>query len=172
MLPFNNPAHYGYISPARFNFLFGVLSDVCKSRGYLHWQPTEPSVLAACETPRNLLKYIEESTGREFPLEQTNQMWLEYQLLTMAANPQESPGFTGLYCYTQSNRDEKDIASRHPERVMNKRFGMFEIEALIDFEGYLSLMEEILVALGVNKNHIVRISYRSACIALGRNPDL
>jgi len=172
MLPFNPPAHYGYISPARFHALFGALSEVCKSKGYLHWQPTEPSVLAACEDPQNLLYYIEESTGRVFPLEQTNQMWYEYQLLTMAANLQDYPGFNGLYGYTKSNRDEKNIANRHPLRVVNKLFGMFEIEALIDFEGYLNLQEEILVALGVKERHIVRISYRSACVALGRNPDL
>lgn len=167
MLPYNNPAHYGYIAPKRFHYLFYAISEVLNGKGYCLWLPSEPSILAACESPETLLQYKEESTGRKFPLDQTNQMWFEYQLLEMG----ENAGLTGLYCLTVSNRDEKNLEKRHPSRVVNKRFTMFEIEGLIDFEGYLQLMTELLVNLGVKERHLIRLSYRSACIALGRDPD-
>ena len=169
MLPFNNPAHYGYVAPRRFSFLFGAITEAL-GEGYLLWQPTEPSYLAACEDPQNLLQFIEESTGRVFPLEQTNQMWLEYMIMLMAADGEIEAG-EGLISLTKSRRDEKNTAQRHPARIINKEFGMIEFEGLINFAEYLDTMERIVLALGFKERHTTRITYAEACIALHQDPE-
>src|SRR3989338_9376053 len=55
------------------------------------------SILAACEDPRTIAQF--HYAGKAWPLPQTGQMWLEYELLT---NPQA----TGFYCISTSYRNE------------------------------------------------------------------
>lgn len=74
------------------------------------------SILAACEDPNNLTEF--KFGGRCFPLPQTGQMWLEYELMN-------NPGVPGVFCITTSYRDEPNpIPGRH-----DKIFPMFEFEA-------------------------------------------
>src|SRR5262249_48856361 len=74
------------------------------------------SILAACEDPKTVRKFS--FTNTIWPLPQTGQMWLEYELL-------KNPGVPGVFCVTTSYRDEPTpIPGRH-ERI----FPMFEFES-------------------------------------------
>jgi len=112
--------------------------------------PTQPrlSILAACEDPETVTSFSYE--GLVWPLPQTGQMWLEYELLT---NP-ETPGF---YCISTSYRNEPNpVEGRH-----DKIFPMIEFEthggmnALRDFEA------EVCSHLGLEKPIV--LNYEDAC---------
>ena len=93
------------------------------------------SILAACEQPKTITDYS--IGGKTFPLPQTGQMWLEYEML-------KNPSWPGVFCITTSYRDEKNpIQGRH-ERV----FPMFEFESLGGFEELKKLEKELLAHLG------------------------
>ena len=73
------------------------------------------SILAACEDPFNVATY--EYAGEVWPLPQTGQMWLEYELLT-------KPSSKGFFCVSTSYRQEPNaVAGRH-----DIIFPMFEFE--------------------------------------------
>ncbi len=93
------------------------------------------SILAACEQPKTITSY--HIGGQTFPLPQTGQMWLEYEML-------QNPTWNGVFCITTSYRDEPNpIAGRH-ERI----FPMFEFESRGDFNDLKKLEEELLLFLG------------------------
>lgn len=93
------------------------------------------SILAACEQPRTITEY--RIGGQIFPLPQTGQMWLEYELL-------KNPSWPGVFCVTTSYRDEKNpIEGRH-DRV----FPMFEFESHGGFFELKKIEEELLEFLG------------------------
>lgn len=74
------------------------------------------SILAACEDPTTVATY--EYENNTWPLPQTGQMWLEYELLTQ-------PHLPGVFCVSTSYRNEPNpIPGRH-----DKIFPMFEFEA-------------------------------------------
>ena len=63
------------------------------------------SILAACEDPSTINTYS--MFGDVWPLPQTGQMWLEYELLT-------KPDVKGYFCITSSYRgEEAPIPGRH-----------------------------------------------------------
>ena len=167
MIPSNNKKDYGYIDPRTFNHIASILRHECEKQDFLWWQPSEPSILAACEDPETLLSYTENSTGRIFPLQQTNQMWLEYALLQSI---KDNTYISGLYCITESHRDEVNQKNRHKDRLINKRFNMFEIEMLGDFDMYLHFFTSLLTALGIKDEHIKTVSYYQACQVLNKDP--
>lgn len=97
------------------------------------------SILAACEQPETIVKI--NYCGKNWPLPQTGQMWLEYEILT---KPQLS---TGVFCRTTSYREEKNpIEGRHMVC-----FPLFEFETLGTFEYLLELLDELLEFLGYSK---------------------
>lgn len=74
------------------------------------------SILAACEDPKTITQF--NFSGTQYPLPQTGQMWLEYELLN-------NPTAPGVFCITTSYRNEPNpIPGRH-----EKIFPMFEFEA-------------------------------------------
>ena len=74
------------------------------------------SILAACEDPTTIATYSYQ--GDLWPLPQTGQMWLEYELL-------HNPSLPGVFCVSTSYRNEPNpIAGRH-ELI----FLMFEFES-------------------------------------------
>ena len=79
------PAH---IDPVEFHKTVRKLRDFFESRGFIevHTQ-SRLSILAACEDPTTISTY--NYGGQVWPLPQTGQMWLEYEILK---NP-EAPGF-------------------------------------------------------------------------------
>jgi len=104
------------IEPKKYTKTLDLLRSFFLSRGFLevHTQ-NRLSILAACEDPETVATY--EYNGEVWPLPQTGQMWLEYELLK---NP-EVPGF---FCLSTSYRQEPNpVAGRH--EVI---FPMFEFE--------------------------------------------
>lgn len=93
------------------------------------------SILAACEQPKTIAPYT--LGGQTYPLPQTGQMWLEYELL-------KHPAWLGVFCITTSYRDEPNpIEGRH-QRI----FPMFEFESHGTFDDLKKLEEELLLYLG------------------------
>ena len=119
------------------------------NKGFLE-VPTQSrlSILAACENPHSITTY--EYCGEVWPLPQTGQMWLEYELL-------KNPKWPGVFCISTSYRQEKTpIPGRH-ELI----FPMFEFEShgnMIDLD---NLEHELLVYLGFGKP--VLVDYDTMC---------
>ncbi len=93
------------------------------------------SILAACEDPSTVAMF--EYSGERWPLPQTGQMWLEYELLS-------KPELAGVFCVSTSYRAEKNpVPGRH--KVI---FPMFEFETRGTIDDLRALEEELLHDLG------------------------
>lgn len=110
-----------------------------KARGFVEVHTQDRlSILAACEDPTTVATYQYE--GAVWPLPQTGQMWLEYELLTKPALP-------GVFCLSTSYRNEPNpVAGRH-ERI----FPMFEFESKGTIDDLRTLEEELCEFLGLGK---------------------
>ena len=86
------------IDPQKYTKTVDLLRSFFLSKGFyeVHTQ-NRLSILAACEDPETVATY--EYNGEVWPLPQTGQMWLEYELLK---NP-EAPGF---FCVSTSYREK------------------------------------------------------------------
>ena len=94
------------IDPKKYTKTVDLLRSFFLSKGFfeVHTQ-NRLSILAACEDPETVTTY--EYNGEVWPLPQTGQMWLEYELLK---NP-EAPGF---FCVSTSYRQEPNpVEGRH-----------------------------------------------------------
>jgi len=110
------------------------------------------SILAACENPHSITTFNYQ--GEVWPLPQTGQMWLEYELL-------KNPEWNGVYCISTSYRQEKDpIPGRH-ELI----FPMFEFESKGGMKEMLKLESELLDYLGFDKP--VEVNYDDVCEEYG-----
>jgi aspartyl/asparaginyl-tRNA synthetase len=119
-----------------YSFAVGAMREFFLARGFVE-VPVQSrlSILAACEDPKTVGKF--EFTNVVWPLPQTGQMWLEYELL-------KHPAVAGVFCITTSYRDEKSpIAGRH-ERV----FPMFEFESHGSLEDLAQLEADLVEHLG------------------------
>ena len=104
------------INPQKFTHATGLLRSFFLDKGFeeVHTQ-NRLSILAACEDPFNVATY--NYAGQVWPLPQTGQMWLEYELLT-------KPSSKGFFCLSTSYRQEPNaIPGRH-----DIIFPMFEFE--------------------------------------------
>jgi aspartyl/asparaginyl-tRNA synthetase len=98
------------------------------------------SILAACEDPSTVASY--QYANQVWPLPQTGQMWLEYELLT-------KPELAGVFCVSTSYRNEKNpIPGRH--KIL---FPMFEFESKGTMHDLRALEEDLLVYLGFGQKH-------------------
>ena len=96
------------------------------------------SILAACEDPATISQYI--FGGTNWPLPQTGQMWLEYELL-------KNPTLNGVFCVTTSYRNEPNpVPGRH-----DKIFPMFEFELKGGIDELRKVEQELLHFLGFRK---------------------
>tara|TARA_Y100000034_G_scaffold70208_1_gene84700 strand:- start:6909 stop:7844 length:936 start_codon:yes stop_codon:yes gene_type:complete len=98
------------------------------------------SILAACEDPTTVATY--NYNGNIWPLPQTGQMWLEYELLT-------KPDLQGCYCVSTSYRQEQNPVEGRHELI----FPMFEFEAPGNFEDLLKMEDALLTHLGFKCDH-------------------
>ena len=114
------------------------LRDFFLSKGYIEVpSQSRKSILAACENPHSVATF--EYDGLVWPLPQTGQMWLEYELL-------KNPHWKGCFCVSTSYRNEKEpIPGRH-----EKIFPMFEFESKGDFDELRKLNVELVEYLGFN----------------------
>ena len=120
------------INPELFTNAVASLRSFFLTKGYqeVHTQ-NRLSILAACEDPTTVATY--NYNGEVWPLPQTGQMWLEYELLS-------KPEIPGFFCVSTSYRQEPDIIEGRHDTI----FPMFEFE----FPGTireLELMERELV---------------------------
>ena len=129
------------ISPSDFTNITSLLRQFFLDRYFLevHTQ-NRLSILAACEDPTTVATY--NYSGQIWPLPQTGQMWLEYELLN-------NPNIPGCFCVSTSYRQEPNpIEGRH-ELI----FPMFEFEAPGGFDNLLGLENELCKYLGFECKH-------------------
>jgi len=127
------------INTKHFSIVTNMLRDFFLKRGFLevHTQ-NRLSILAACEDPSTIRTF--DYNNKIYPLPQTGQMWLEYELLT---NP-EVPGY---FCVSTSYRYEPNpIPGRHC-----LIFPMFEFELKGDMKALEEMERELLCHLGYDK---------------------
>ena len=123
------------------------MRDFCVAKGFLevHTQ-SRLSILAACEDPQTISTF--NYGGQVWPLPQTGQMWLEYELLT-------KPDVEGYFCLTTSYREEENpVEGRH-----DIIFPLFEFETAGGIEELINLEKELLIDLGYDANKFLVKSY-------------
>lgn len=140
-----------------YSFLTQRLREFFQHRGYME-VPTQSrlSILAACEDPKTISTV--HFAGMKWPLPQTGQMWLEYELLT-------NPGIKGVFCSSYSYRNEPNpIKGRH-----DLLFPMFEFEGRGGFRELGKTIQELLAHLGfINGPREITIKdYNSWCQHFG-----
>lgn len=113
------------------------------------------SILAACEDPTTVATF--NYAGVVWPLPQTGQMWLEYELLSR-------PHCRGVFCVSTSYRQEPNpVPGRH--KII---FPMFEFESRGTIDDLRSLETELLEYLGYGpRESFRRIAYGDAARLFG-----
>ena len=125
-----------------------LLRKFFQSKGFIEVHTQDRlSILAACEDPTTVATF--NYAGQIWPLPQTGQMWLEYELLT---NP-EAPG---VFCLSTSFRNEQNpVPGRH--KII---FPMFEFESRGCIQDLQKLEAELMEYLGFGqKGNFVRQTY-------------
>ena len=104
------------IDPKKYTETVGRLRSFFLAKGFyeVHTQ-NRLSILAACEDPETVATY--NYGDNIWPLPQTGQMWLEYELLT-------NPSAEGFFCVSTSYRAEPNPVPGRHETI----FPMFEFE--------------------------------------------
>ena len=125
------------IDPKKYTKTVDLLRSFFLSKGFyeVHTQ-NRLSILAACEDPETVATY--EYEGKVWPLPQTGQMWLEYELLS---NP-EAPGF---FCVSTSYRAEPNPVKGRHETI----FPMFEFEMKGGVDDLREMEIELCEYLGI-----------------------
>jgi len=129
----------GMINTTEFDSVVKKLREFFQKKGFeeVHTQ-SRLSILAACEDPKTISTYS--YSGQVWPLPQTGQMWLEYELLS-------KPEANGFFCVSTSYRNEPNpVPGRH-----DKIFPMFEFEMKGGMDEMKKMEEELLDHLGFNK---------------------
>jgi aspartyl/asparaginyl-tRNA synthetase len=136
-----------------YNELVQKMRTFFQSKGFKE-VPTQSrlSILAACENPHSITTFNYQ--GEVWPLPQTGQMWLEYELL-------KNPEWNGVYCISTSYRQETNpIPGRH-----SLIFPMFEVESKGNMEDLITLESELLEYLGFDKP--IEVNYEDVCEEYG-----
>lgn len=133
-----------------YNELVQKMRSFFLDRGFIE-VPTQSrlSILAACENPHSVKTF--EYNGEIWPLPQTGQMWLEYELL-------KNPEWEGVFCISTSYREEKNpIPGRH-EMI----FPMFEFESKGTMKDLIKLESDLLTYLGFD-DEMIEVNYEDVC---------
>lgn len=129
----------GIIDNSNFTIVVKKLREFFDSKGFqeVHTQ-SRLSILAVCQDPTTISTC--NFAGQIWPLPQTSQLWLEYELLS-------NPKVEGFYCVSTSYRNEPNpVPGRH-----EKIFPMFEFEMKGDMEAMKKMEVELLNHLGFGK---------------------
>jgi aspartyl/asparaginyl-tRNA synthetase len=131
----------------KFSKVVNKLREFFLKKGYIevHTQ-NRLSILAACEDPFTVSTYNYE--GQVWPLPQTGQMWLEYELL-------KNPNMPGCFCVSTSYRNEPNPVPGRHMRI----FPMFEFEMKGNMEDMIAMEKELLEHLGYNPEKFLRGKY-------------
>lgn len=136
-----------------YSALVQKMRDFFLKKGFVE-VPTQSrlSILAACENPHSITTFNYQ--GEVWPLPQTGQMWLEYELL-------KNPDWAGCFCISTSYRQETNpIPGRH-EMI----FPMFEFESKGTMQDLLALEAELLSHLGFDSP--IEVDYNTVCQEYG-----
>jgi len=136
------------IDSVKFNKVINKLREFFLAKNFIevHTQ-NRLSILAACEDPFNVQTF--QYTGKVWPLVQTGQMWLEYEILS-------KPDVAGYFCVTTSYRMEPNpVPGRH-----DIIFPMFEFEFKGDINELVELQKELLVHLGYDSSNFYENDYK------------
>tara|TARA_A100001015_G_scaffold18095_1_gene20999 strand:+ start:6987 stop:7844 length:858 start_codon:yes stop_codon:yes gene_type:complete len=136
------------IDSVKFNKVINKLRSFFLSKNFIevHTQ-NRLSILAACEDPFNVQTF--QYAGKVWPLVQTGQMWLEYEILS-------KPDVTGYFCVTTSYRMEPNpVPGRH-----DIIFPMFEFEFKGDINELVELQKELLLHLGYDNSNFYENDYK------------
>jgi aspartyl/asparaginyl-tRNA synthetase len=126
----------GVEDSAAYSALVQKLRKFFLSKGFIEIHTQDRlSILAACEDPSTVATY--EYSGEIWPLPQTGQMWLEYELLTHQDRK-------GVFCVSTSYRAEKNPVSGRHKLI----FPMFEFESWGTMDDLRNLEQELLEYLG------------------------
>ena len=119
-----------------FSEVVNNMRSFCLDKGFCEVSTQDRlSILAACEDPDTVATY--NYMGEVWPLPQTGQMWLEYELLT-------KPHLPGVFCVSTSYRNEQNpVPGRH-----KLIFPMFEFELKGTIEDLRAFEIELLEHLG------------------------
>ena len=140
------------INPKKFTEATTLLRSFFLARGFqeVHTQ-NRLSILAACEDPTTVATY--NYAGEVWPLPQTGQMWLEYELLN-------NPDVPGFFCISTSYREEKNITEGRHDII----FPMFEFEFPGNIKDLEVMERELCEHMGFgNKHSIVDKDYLEWC---------
>ena len=126
------------IDPEKYTKTVDLLRSFFLAKGYLevHTQ-NRLSILAACEDPETVATY--QYNGEKWPLPQTGQMWLEYELL------KAGPDVPGFFCVSTSYRAEPNPVEGRHEVI----FPMFEFELPGDVHDLKAMELELCEYLGL-----------------------
>ncbi len=144
------------INPQQFTEATGLLRSFFMAKGFeeVHTQ-NRLSILAACEDPTTVATY--NYAGEVWPLPQTGQMWLEYELLT-------KPHVPGFFCVSTSYRQEPNIVQGRHDLI----FPMFEFEMPGNIEDLERMEKELMEYLGwCSKGGVVAKDYLAWCEDFG-----
>lgn len=136
------------MDPQEFSYVATQLRSFFQERGFLE-APVQHrlSILAACEDPRTVASF--QYNGSVWPLPQTGQMWLEYELLT-------KPQAKGFYCITTSYRNEPNPQPGRHDKI----FQMFEFEQPGDTETLKKTEFDLLAYLGFDRATVKELDYQ------------
>ena len=132
-----------------YNQVIDKVRSYFVSKGFLEVSTQNRlSILAACEDPFNVGTF--NYAGQCWPLPQTGQMWLEYELLK---NPQPN----GYFCLTTSYRMEKNPKEGRHDLI----FPLFEFEMKGGMDALLELEKGLLISLGYNSENFIEETYEN-----------
>ncbi len=125
------------IDPKQYTSTLDLLRSFFLAKDFLevHTQ-NRLSILAACEDPETVATY--NYNGQIWPLPQTGQMWLEYELLS-------NPSVEGFFCVSTSYRQEPNPVPGRHETI----FPMFEFEMKGDVHDLKTMELELCEHLGI-----------------------
>ena len=125
------------IDPKKYSETVDLLRSFFLSKNFLevHTQ-NRLSILAACEDPETVATY--NYNGQVWPLPQTGQMWLEYELLS-------NPSVEGFFCVSTSYRAEPNPVEGRHETI----FPMFEFEMKGGVDALKQMEIELCDHLGI-----------------------
>jgi aspartyl/asparaginyl-tRNA synthetase len=135
------------IDSKKYSYVVNKLRSFFLNKGYVecHTQ-NRLSILAACEDPSTISLF--NYTGHNFPLPQTGQMWLEYELM------HGPPDVNGYFTVSTSYRNEPNpVEGRH-----DLIFPMFEFEMRGNFARLADMECELLSYLGYSDSNR-RVNY-------------
>ncbi len=142
-----------------YNEVTGLLRDFFNKSSF-YSVPTQSrlSILAACEDPKTVatFDYLDEI----WPLPQTGQMWLEYELLT---NPDSIA--KGYYCESTSYRNEPNPTPGRHLRI----FPMFEFESPGGVSKLMNIETDLVRHFGYDTP--ARISYQEGLEIVNKNSE-